>query len=126
MPALMDGILARALRLEIPLNAHLDLTCLCNERCAHCYVEQNGIGELATGEVRGILEQLAEAHDRITGLTGSLERSLGAIRLMRELGQKVIVNHMAMRGAEGDHPAVKALAADLGAVFRIDPVITLV
>jgi radical SAM protein with 4Fe4S-binding SPASM domain len=188
----MDGILARAQRLGIPLNAHLDLTYRCNERCGHCYVEQTGTGELTTGEVGGILEQLAEAgtlflaisggepllredffevveaarrlsfdvrlktnglliwpeearrlralrvhevhvsiyshraeaHDRITGVRGSLERSLGAIRLMRELGQKVIVNHLVMRGAERDHREVKALAGHLGAGFRIDPTIT--
>lgn len=192
MPSLMNGILARAQRLGIPLSAHLDLTYLCNEGCAHCYVEQNGEGELPTGEVKGILEQLAaagtlflsvsggepllredffevveaarrlsfdvklktnglligpeearrlralrvhevhvsiyshraEAHDGVTGVRGSLERSLRAIRLMRELGQKVIVSHIVMRGAERDHSAVKALAAELGAVFRIDPAIT--
>jgi radical SAM protein with 4Fe4S-binding SPASM domain len=192
MPQLMDAILARAQGLGVPLSAHLDVTSRCNERCVHCYVEPNGDGELSTGEVRGILEQLAEAgtlflsisggeplmrkdlfeileaarglsfdvklktnglligpeqarrlralrvnevqvslyshraeaHDRVTGVRGSLKRTLRAIRLMRELGQKVIISHIVMRGVEGDHPAVKALAAELGAGFRIDPTIT--
>ena len=192
MPQLMDAILTRAQGLGVALSAHLDVTYRCNERCVHCYVEQNGERELSTGEVRGILEQLAEAgtlflsvsggeplmrkdlfeileaarglsfdvklktnglligpeqarrlralhvhevqvslyshraeaHDSVTGVRGSLKRSLRAIRLMRELGQKVIVSHVAMRGAERDHSAVKTLAGDLGAGFRIDPTIT--
>jgi radical SAM protein with 4Fe4S-binding SPASM domain len=188
----MARILARAQRLGIPLSAHLDLTYRCNEGCGHCYLEHNGRDELATGEVGGILGQLAEAgtlfltisggepllredffevveaarrlsfdvrlktnallirheearrlralhvhdvqvsiyshraetHDRITGVRGSLERSLEAIRLMRELGQKVIVSHVVMRGSGRDHGEVKALAERLGAGFRIDPTIT--
>jgi radical SAM protein with 4Fe4S-binding SPASM domain len=192
MPTVMDGILARAQRLGVPISVHLDLTYRCNERCVHCYVEHEGNGELATDEVSRILKELAsagtlclsisggepllrgdlfevieearslsfdvklktnglligrdearrirslhvhevqvsvyshraQAHDGITGVGGSLERSLSAIRLMRSLGQRVILNHMAMRGTEGDHSGVKALADELGAVFRIDPAIT--
>ena len=192
MPTLMDGILARAQRLGVPISVHLDLTYRCNERCVHCYVEHEGNGELATDEVTRILKELASAgtlflsisggepllrgdlfevieearslsfdvylktnglligpegarrirslrvhevqvsvyshraqsHDGITGVGGSLARSLSAIRLMRSLGQRVIVTHIAMRGTEGDHPGVKTLASELGAVFRIDPTIT--
>ena len=49
----------KALELGIAFDAHLDLTHRCNERCVHCYLVHHGHGELSTGEILAILEQLA-------------------------------------------------------------------
>lgn len=51
----------KALRLGVPLSAHLDLTYRCNERCEHCYLDHDDHGEMTTAELRGVLEQLADA-----------------------------------------------------------------
>ena len=37
------------------------VTYRCNERCEHCYLEHDGDGEMTTGEIKGILDQLATA-----------------------------------------------------------------
>jgi AdoMet-dependent heme synthase len=51
----------RALELGIPLSAHLDITYRCNERCEHCYLEHDDKGEMSTSEIRGLLDQMADA-----------------------------------------------------------------
>lgn len=58
---LMDALVERSLAENIPLNVHFDLTYRCNERCIHCYLDHEDYGELTTGEVTGILDQLARA-----------------------------------------------------------------
>jgi len=52
---------ARALKLGIPLSVQLDLTCRCNERCIHCYLDHEDHGEMTTAEIKGLLDQLADA-----------------------------------------------------------------
>jgi radical SAM protein with 4Fe4S-binding SPASM domain len=59
--SLMEELKGKALRLGVPLNAHLDLTYRCNERCEHCYLEHDDRGEMTTAEIRGVLRQLADA-----------------------------------------------------------------
>jgi len=58
---LMDELGSRALKLGIPLSAHLDLTYRCNERCVHCYLDHDDHGEMTTAEIKGVLDQMAEA-----------------------------------------------------------------
>lgn len=57
----MQEMGARALRLGIPLGAHLDLTYRCNERCVHCYLDHDDHGEMSYEEITSVLDQLAEA-----------------------------------------------------------------
>ncbi len=57
----MDRLIRRTVEGSVPLNVHFDLTYRCNERCVHCYLDHEDYGELNTGEVQGILEQLAGA-----------------------------------------------------------------
>ena len=45
----------------VPLSVHFDLTYRCNERCVHCYLDHDDHGEMTTGEVRSVLDQLAAA-----------------------------------------------------------------
>jgi len=65
-----------------------------------------------------------EVHDAITLLPGSLNRSVAGIRLLRSHGVKVIIANVLMMQNLGDHTSVKALAAELGAGYTIDPTIT--
>ena len=65
-----------------------------------------------------------EIHDAITKVPGSLRRSVDAIRFLRAQGLKVIIANVLMLQNIQDYPGVKALAADLGVEFTIDPTIT--
>ena len=59
--SLMQELNRKALRLGIPLSAHLDITYRCNERCEHCYLDHTDRGEITTEEIRSLLGQLADA-----------------------------------------------------------------
>jgi radical SAM protein with 4Fe4S-binding SPASM domain len=190
--SLMEEMNAKALRLGIPLSVQLDLTYRCNERCVHCYLDHEDHGEMTTGEIKNLLEQLAaagvfvltlsggeillrkdffeileyaralmfcvklksnavlirereaerirslgvesvqvsiyshrpEVHDAITKVPGSLKRSVDAIRFLKARGLKVIIANVLMVQNVADYPKVKALAAELGVQFTIDPTIT--
>jgi radical SAM protein with 4Fe4S-binding SPASM domain len=58
---LMFEMGAKAVRLGIPLSVQLDITYRCNERCVHCYLDHEDHGEMTTMEIKGLLDQLAEA-----------------------------------------------------------------
>ena len=68
--SLMQEMNERALDLGIPLAVHLDVTYRCNERCVHCYLEHDDHGEMATAEIKGVLDQLAEAGTFFLTLSG--------------------------------------------------------
>src|SRR5580692_11514282 len=51
----------RAMKLGVPLSVHIDVTYRCNERCQHCYLDHDDLGEMSTAEIKDILDQLAEA-----------------------------------------------------------------
>jgi AdoMet-dependent heme synthase len=59
--SLMDHLNSKALRLGVPLSVHLDVTYRCNERCEHCYLEHDDLGEMSTSEMRGLLRQLEQS-----------------------------------------------------------------
>jgi radical SAM protein with 4Fe4S-binding SPASM domain len=61
MSGLAMEMAAKALRLNVPLSAHLDLTYRCNERCVHCYLDHDDHGEMTTSEIRDLLDQMADA-----------------------------------------------------------------
>jgi len=65
-----------------------------------------------------------EVHDAITKVHGSLQRSIEAIRLLRKHGIHVDMANVLMIHNVHDYPGVRALAAELGAQFIIDPTIT--
>jgi radical SAM protein with 4Fe4S-binding SPASM domain len=66
----------------------------------------------------------AEVHDAITKVAGSLNRTLAAIRLLRLHGLKVTIANVLMQGNSRDSEGVRALAAQLGAHYTLDPTIT--
>jgi radical SAM protein with 4Fe4S-binding SPASM domain len=61
MSGLMAEMAGKALKLNIPLSVQLDLTYRCNERCIHCYLDHDDHGEMTTAEIKGLLDQMAEA-----------------------------------------------------------------
>ena len=71
-----------------------------------------------------IYSHRAEVHDSITKVPGSLARSVDAIRFLKARGLKVIIADVLMIQNIQDYPGVRALAAELGVEFTIDPTIT--
>jgi len=70
MTALMAELNSRALELGVPLNAHLDVTYRCNERCSHCYLDHDDHGEMTLAEIKDLLNQMAEAGVLFLTLSG--------------------------------------------------------
>src|SRR5450755_59616 len=190
--SLMSEIGQKAFNLGVPLAVHMDVTYRCNERCVHCYLDHDDHGEMTTAEIKGVLDQLAEAgvffltfsggevflrrdffeileharrlmfnvkiktnavmideedarrirelgvdtiqisvyshrpevHDAITKLPHSLERSIAAIRFLREQGIRVTIANVLMTANSADHRGVQELAAELDAHYTLDPTIT--
>jgi radical SAM protein with 4Fe4S-binding SPASM domain len=190
--SLMSEVGQKAFNLGVPIAVHLDVTYRCNERCVHCYLDHNDHGELTTGEIKGVLDQLAEAgvffltfsggevflrrdffeileyarrlmfnikiktnavmideedarrirelnidtiqisvyshrpevHDAITKLPHSLERTIQAIRFLRDQGLRITIANVLMTLNSGDQSGVQELAAELGVHYTLDPTIT--
>ena len=59
--SLLSEMGQKAFDLGVPISVHIDLTYRCNERCVHCYLDHDDHGEMTTDEIKGILDQLAEA-----------------------------------------------------------------
>jgi len=70
MTALMQELESKALGLGVPLNAHLDVTYRCNERCTHCYLDHDDHGEMTLTEIKNLLDQLADAGVLFLTLSG--------------------------------------------------------
>jgi radical SAM protein with 4Fe4S-binding SPASM domain len=68
--SLMHEMGDRALALGVPLSVQLDVTYRCNERCVHCYLDHDDHGEMTTAEIKGLLDQLAEAGVFFLSLSG--------------------------------------------------------
>jgi radical SAM protein with 4Fe4S-binding SPASM domain len=185
-------MVAKALKLNIPLSVQLDLTYRCNERCVHCYLDHDDHGEMTTTEIKELLDQMADAgvfyltvsggeimmrrdffeileharlrtfciklktngvlirkkeaqrlrelgvesvqisiyshrpevHDAITKMPGSFRQSIEAVRLLRKHRIHVDMANVLMIHNVHDYDGVKALAAELGSQFIIDPTIT--
>ena len=190
--SLLNEMSQKAFDLGVPISVHMDVTYRCNERCVHCYLDHEDHGEMTTAEMKGVLDQLAEAgvffltfsggevflrrdffeileyarrlmfnvkiktnailiraaeaqriralgvdtiqisvyshrpevHDAITKVRGSFERTIKAIRFMREQGLKVTIANVLMTWNRHDSDGVQELAVSLGAHYTLDPTIT--
>lgn len=71
-----------------------------------------------------IYSHIPGVHDAITKLPGSLKHSIEAIRRLRDHGIHVTIANVLMVQNAADYAGVKALAAELGARFIMDPTIT--
>jgi len=68
--SLTQNMNRRALALGVPWACHLDITYRCNERCVHCYLEHDDLGEMTTAEIKDVLDQLAQAGTLFLTLSG--------------------------------------------------------
>src|SRR5947208_16091957 len=59
--SLMDTMNQRAMELGVPFAVHFDVTYRCNERCIHRSLDHDDHGEMTTSEIKGLLDQIAEA-----------------------------------------------------------------
>jgi radical SAM protein with 4Fe4S-binding SPASM domain len=71
-----------------------------------------------------IYSHRAEVHDAITKMPGSFRQSVEAARFLRGEGLRVTFANVLMTENASDYGDVKALAADVGAKFTLDPTIT--
>jgi radical SAM protein with 4Fe4S-binding SPASM domain len=192
MSSLLHEMSQKAFSMGVPISVHMDVTYRCNERCVHCYLDHEDHGEMTTVEIKGVLDQLAEAgvffltfsggevflrrdffeileyarglqfnvkiktnavmireaeaqriralgvdtiqisiysyrpevHDAITKLPGSFERSIKAIRFMRDQGLKVTIANVLMTWNRHDSDGLQKLAGELGVHYTLDPTIT--
>lgn len=83
--SLMAEMNQKALELGVPISVHLDITYRCNERCVHCYLDHDDHGEMTTGEIKSLLNQLEEAGVFFLVLSG------GEVLMRRDLFD--IVSH---------------------------------
>jgi len=60
----------KAMDLGIPLSVHFDITYRCNERCVHCYLDHDDLGEMTNAEIEDVLDQLADAGVFFLALSG--------------------------------------------------------
>ncbi len=65
-----------------------------------------------------------EVHDAITKISGSLRRSIQAIRFLKSQGLKVVIANVLMTQNMQDYRGVRALAEELGVEYTLDPTIT--
>jgi AdoMet-dependent heme synthase len=87
--------------------------------------EADRINALGVESVQiSIYSHIPEVHDAITKLPGSLEQSIEAIRRLRAHGIRVVIANVLMARNVTDYTGVRALAAELGAQFTMDPTIT--
>jgi AdoMet-dependent heme synthase len=87
--------------------------------------EARRIRDLGVEQVQiSIYSRRPEIHDAITKLPGSLKRSVEAVRFLKSQGLKVTIANVLMTANLGEHAGVQALAAELGAIYTLDPTIT--
>ena len=82
MATLLESLNRRAMDMALPLSVHIDLTWRCNERCIHCYLDHDDPDELNLSELRGLLDQMADAGTLFLTFSGGeifLRRDLFAI-----------------------------------------------
>jgi radical SAM protein with 4Fe4S-binding SPASM domain len=68
--SLLDEVDRKAMALGIPLNAQLDITWRCNERCVHCYLDHEGAGEMTTAEIKDAIRQMHESGTFFLSVSG--------------------------------------------------------
>ena len=61
MSTLLEEFNTRAIELSVPVSVHMDLTWRCNERCIHCYLDHDDLGEMTFDEISRVLGEMAAA-----------------------------------------------------------------
>jgi AdoMet-dependent heme synthase len=113
---LMQELNDKALRLGVPLSAHLDLTYRCNERCEHCYLDHEDHGEMTTAEIKDLFGQFAGAGVFFLTLSGGeplIRRDcFEIIEHARSLGFNVKLKTNAMLIREKEALRLRALGVE--------------
>ncbi len=87
--------------------------------------EAQRIRELGIDTIQiSVYSHRPEVHDAITKLPRSFERTITAIRFLREQGLRVTIANVLMTANSSDHLGVQRLAAELGVQYTLDPTIT--
>lgn len=83
------------------------------------------LGTLGIDTVQiSVYSHRAEVHDAITKLPGSFDRTMNAIRFLRDQGLKVTIANVLMNGNLGDQYELQKLAVEMGVHYTLDPTIT--
>jgi len=86
---ILQNMNTKAIELGIPLGVHIDVTWRCNERCIHCYLDHDDLGEMTYEEIADLMTQMADAGVFFLTLSGGeplLRKDLfDIIRRAREL-----------------------------------------
>lgn len=61
-----------------------------------------------------------ETHDKITGLPGSLEKSISAIMRLKDKGVRIKISTVIMRSNYGDWKDIGCFAKSIGGIFQAD------
>jgi radical SAM protein with 4Fe4S-binding SPASM domain len=87
--------------------------------------EARRIRELNVDTIQiSVYSHRAEVHDAITKLPHSFERTVKAIRYLKEQGLRVTIANVLMTANASDYAGVQELAAELGVLYTLDPTIT--
>ena len=87
--------------------------------------EAKRLRELGVEQINiSVYSHRAEVHDAITLVKGSWERSIRAIKFLKEQGLKVTIANVLMTHNMDDYLGAKQLAQDLGVGYQLDPTIT--
>lgn len=71
-----------------------------------------------------ILGARAGTHDGLTGVKGSFEKSVSAVKMLKQEGIPVHIKCSLMRGNFSEYKDVIALAGSIGVTYIVDPVIS--
>jgi len=116
MSTILENLNSKAIQLEIPLGVHLDVTWRCNERCVHCYLDHDDLGELTLDEIYDLLQQMADAGVFFLTISGGeplLRRDLFAIiRRARELTFNVKLKTNAILIREKEAAQIRELGVE--------------
>jgi radical SAM protein with 4Fe4S-binding SPASM domain len=114
--SLMSEMGQKAFNLGVPISVHLDVTYRCNERCVHCYLDHDDHGEMTTTEIKGVLDQLAEAGVFFLTLSGGevfMRRDFfDILEHARRLLFNVKIKTNAVMIGEREAQRIRALAVD--------------
>jgi radical SAM protein with 4Fe4S-binding SPASM domain len=116
MSTILENLNSRAIKLGIPLGVHLDVTWRCNERCVHCYLDHDDLGEMSYDEIESLLTQMAAAGVFFLTISGGeplLRKDLFAIiRRARELTFNVKLKTNAIMIREKEAALIRELGVE--------------
>ena len=116
MSSLLQEFNSKAIELGVPLSVHFDLTWRCNERCVHCYLDHDDLGELTFGEIDRVLAEMADAGVFLLTFSGGeplLRKDFFEIvRRARELGFNVKLKTNGLLIKEAEAARLKALGVE--------------